>query len=78
LYGANIASAVGGAWIAEHIGTDHAAINRIDELVESIGIGDHANERTGWVGCGAAGKTKIGVKRRISVRVEGVCTATIR
>ena len=36
LHVTNIAQTVGGAWVAENIGADHAAINRIDEVIEGI------------------------------------------
>jgi hypothetical protein len=41
LYGPNISQAVGGAWITEHIASDRASINWIDELVDAaISIGN--------------------------------------
>lgn len=58
MHGTNIAQTVGGAWVAENIGADHAAINRIDEVIEGIN--------------GTSGEVVIGEKRRIAIRVERI------
>lgn len=59
LHSANVALAVEGAWIAEHIGADQAVIDRIDEFVEVVRIGDHADEWARSVGVGTSGEVAI-------------------
>ena len=55
LHGANVAQALAGAGIAQHIDADHTAINGAKQLVGAIGIGDLVDEGTCGVGVGALG-----------------------
>ena len=53
LQGANVAQALAGAGIAQHIDADHTAINGAKQLVGPIGIGDLVNQGASGVGVGA-------------------------
>jgi hypothetical protein len=74
LYGTNIATPAGGAWIAEHITTDDAAINWIDGLVEGICKGDHTYQWPRRIGVGAIRIDVLDGKwRSIGIHHIGVC-----
>ena len=58
--------------MAEHVGADHAAIHRMDALVEGTRIGDHANERARSDGVNTRRKTiKVWQEAALEIKLIG-------
>lgn len=60
LNGTDRAQTIVGAGLAEHIQQDRTAVDRIDQLVDPIGIADLIDEGTLGIGIGARGQGVVG------------------